>query len=181
MADTVSRRNPPRIQRDRAWNVRQFQFSYHFYGINQESFRALEQNRPFCYTSGANNNFEILAVGPRKHGFTRVISFLVMLTSVVLLASPASAAEQGQVWTLTNWDCTGWTKAHSTDDQRVIAALEHYVAGYLSGRAVALGTNSLKGVDVAAVTTEVSRQCGFRPSANLAEISLVVAHQLEGR
>jgi hypothetical protein len=109
-----------------------------------------------------------------------MIKFLVAFASAVVIASSASMA-QDRVWTSTSWDCADWTKAHSVEDKRVIAALEHYVTGYLSGRAVALGTNYLKGVDVDAVTKEVSKQCNFRPSANLAAITLIVAHQLEGR
>jgi hypothetical protein len=97
------------------------------------------------------------------------------------MASSASAANQDQVWTLTKWNCADWTKAHSIEDKRVIAALEHYVFGYMSGRAVALGTNYLKGVDVDAITKEVSKQCSFRPSADLVEIALIVAHQVEGQ
>ncbi len=109
-----------------------------------------------------------------------MIRFLVASVFVAVLASSA-VADQDQVWTLTSFDCADWTKAHANEDKRFIAALEGYVFGYLSARAVVLGTNHLKGVDVGAVTKEVGRQCNFRPSANLGEIALVVAHQLEGQ
>jgi hypothetical protein len=109
-----------------------------------------------------------------------MIRFLVASAFVAVFTSSA-VADKDQVWTLTNFDCADWTKAHANEDKRFVAALEGYVFGYLSARAVLLGTNHLKGIDVDAVTKEVSRQCSFRPAANLGEISLVVAHQLEGQ
>ena len=108
-----------------------------------------------------------------------MIRFLVAFVSVAVFSSPAVADKE--VWTLTDWDCGHWAKAHTAEDKRAIAALENYVFGYLSARAVVLGTNHLKGVDVDAITKEVSRQCNFRPSASLVEIALIVAHQLEGQ
>ena len=107
-----------------------------------------------------------------------MIRFLVASVLAAVLVSPAVA---GEVWTLTSWECAHWANAHKAEDKRTVAELENFVFGYLSARAVVLGTNHLKGVDTDAITKEVSRQCNFRPSADLVEIALVVAHQLEGQ
>ena len=59
--------------------------------------------------------------------------------------------------------------------------MEFYVAGYLSARAVSLGTDHLKAVTMDGVDKEIDRQCSLRPSLRLVDISLIIAHELEGQ
>jgi hypothetical protein len=93
----------------------------------------------------------------------------------------APAAKAGPVTILSSWSCTDWSKFDTSTDFRNRLVLESYVYGYLSARAVLLGTDYLKGIDMRAISQEVSRQCSFRPSGTLADVALSIAHELEGK
>jgi hypothetical protein len=93
----------------------------------------------------------------------------------------ASAANAGTVTILSSWNCTDWSKFDTSTDFRNRLVLESYVYGYLSARAVLLGTDHLRGINMHAISQKVGRQCSLRPSDSLADVALSIAHELEGK